>query len=298
MLTMKSLLEPMNSSRISTLESLASCLIQGARRELHMTPKPGLVDRRNCGSHHDLTLALMEASIAIVAEFLQETVRSLIAGEPFECQKQLGIVAEQRLYCELGTNTHKGFIFLSGMLLIARWHANSDNDAQIRDALAQLAVRFFRSAPIVASNGQRVRELYQTQGIIGETALGMPSLFDVALPAFRTAMARYGDSEIASFVVMARLMQCVEDTTTLHRAGPLGLHRLRKDGRRLERLIASGGDHLAYLEALDRDYIRMNMTMGGVADMIGMAFGCLLFARELDEDLTAASPRLHVVAGR
>ncbi|SDI58196.1 triphosphoribosyl-dephospho-CoA synthase [Propionivibrio dicarboxylicus] len=272
----------MNSSRISALERLAAGLVEGARRELMLTPKPGLVDCRNTGSHPDLSLALMEESIDIVADFVAATVASLIRGEPFECQKDLGIVAEQRLYAELGTNTHKGFIFLAGMLLIARWHTDADDETQLRETLSQLSIRFFRTAPVVASNGQRVREAYQAQGIIGETAAGMPALFDVALPAFRAAMRRHGDVERASFAMMARLMQCVEDTTTLHRVGPLGLHRLKKDGQRLERLIADGGDYLSCLEALDHDYIRMNMTMGGVADMIGMSFGVLLACGELD----------------
>ena len=280
---MKSLPKLMNCSRISALDSLAAGLIEGARRELHLTPKPGLVDRSNNGSHPDLSLALMEASIGIVADFLRATVASLVSGEGFECQKELGIRAERRLYDELGTNTHKGFIFLSGMLLIARWHADTDDEQRTREALSQLAIRFFRSAPVVPSNGQRVREQFQLTGIVGETARGLPSLFEVALPAFRAAMRLHGDSETASFVAMARLMQHVEDTTTLHRAGPLGLHRLKKDGGRLERLIADGGDYRGFLEQLDHDYIRMNMTMGGVADMIGMTLGYLVACSELDE---------------
>ncbi len=287
----------MNCSRISALETLAESLRQGARRELYLTPKPGLVDRRNNGAHPDLSLALMDASLDIVADFLVATVRSLVAGEDFDGQKRLGIATEKRIDDQIGTNSHKGFIFLSGMLLIARWHADSDDPRRIRETLAQLAIRFFRTAPVSASHGQRVREKYEAQGIVGETALGLPSLFDVALPAFRAAMLRHGDEETASFAMMARLMQHVEDTTTLHRAGPLGLHRLKKDGRRLERLIADGGDHLGFLEELDRDYIRMNMTMGGVADMIGMSFACLLASGELGEEKNRPSPLRVVAAG-
>lgn len=286
----------MNSSRTSALERLAAGLAEGARRELYLTPKPGLVDRRNNGAHPDLSLALMEASLGIVRDFLEATVRSLVNGEAFECQKQLGILAEQRLYAELGTNTHKGFIFLSGMLLIARWHADGDEEIRIREALSQLAIRFFRTAPLLPSHGQRVREQYQAQGIVGETALGLPALFEVALPAFRRAMSRHGDVDVASFAMMAQLMQTVEDTTTLHRAGPLGLHRLKKDGKRLERLISDGGDYQAFLADLDHDYIRMNMTMGGVADLVGMSFGVLLANGELVvEDVQSFAKPLRAV---
>ena len=67
-------------------------------------------------------------------------------------------------------------------------------------------------------------------------------------------------------------MQCVEDTTTLHRCGPIGLARLRRDGRALADLVASGADPVPRLEAWNRDYQRLGMTMGGVADCMALAF--------------------------
>ena len=48
------------------------------------------------------------------------------------------------------------------------------------------------SAPVTASHGQRVRDKYEVRGIVGEAALGLPSLFEVALPGFRAAMRRKG----------------------------------------------------------------------------------------------------------
>ena len=88
--------------------------------ELDLTPKPGLVDLADSGSHPDLSVATMQRSIGYVSDYLDEIVLSLINDEPFICQKNLGIKAERRLFDNLGTNTHKGFIFLSSMLLIAR----------------------------------------------------------------------------------------------------------------------------------------------------------------------------------
>jgi len=45
-----------------------------------------------------------------------------------------------------------------------------------------------------------------------------------------------GEDLSASFAMLARLMQTVEDTTALHRCGLAGLERIREDGARLERL--------------------------------------------------------------
>ncbi len=252
--------------------------------ELYLTPKPGLVDLADTGSHTDLTVPIMEQSIAYVGDYLEEIVQSLQNGQAFEYQKEIAIRAERRLFDNLGTNTHKGYIFLSGMLLIAQWHAGCSEEANIRQALASLSEKFFMSTVTGAeTHGQRVREKFKAGGIVRESIEGFPSLFDEALPAYRAALKRHGCNTVASFAMMARLMQVVEDTTTLHRAGVEGLARVRRDGRQLERLIAAGEDCVAFLEELNRHYIQMNITIGGVADMLGLAYGMLIAGEEIPD---------------
>lgn len=252
--------------------------------ELYLTPKPGLVDLADSGSHRDLSLGTMERSLAYVADYLDEMVSSLTRGDPFLIQRKIAIQVEQRLLDVLGTNTHKGFIFLSGMLLIARWQAASSNEHAIRSTLSSLAVDFFASGEGKTTNGQQARRRYHAGGIVLEAINGLPSLFEQALPAFRTAIHRHGCFAAASFAMLARLMQTVEDTTTLHRAGPLGLSRVRRDGRQLERVVASGDDPVFYLSELNRSYRRMNITMGGIADMLGLSYGYLIAGGEITQE--------------
>jgi triphosphoribosyl-dephospho-CoA synthase len=217
----------------------------------------------------------MERSIRIVADYLDQIVSSLKKGESFVFQKKIGIRAEQRMREDLGTNTHKGFIFLSGMLLIARWHAGSSDERSIRRALSSLSEGFFGSGGEKATNGQHVRMKYNTGGIVEESINGFPAVFDEALPVFRAVV------KVASFAMLARLMQTVDDTTTLHRAGPPGLARVRRDGHRLAQTIAEGGDYMAYLRELNRSYASMNITIGGIADMLGLAYGLLIASGEI-----------------
>ena len=273
----------MNCSSHSALEKLAQALVSGARMELYLTPKPGLVDLANRGSHPDLSVSVMEQSIGYVADYLAEIVISLHAGEPFEAQKNLAIRAEQRLYDNLGTNTHKGYLFLSGMLLIARHHAGSSDEVAVRKSLSAISETFFRTSGTKHTNGEQARRQFNAGGIVREAIDAYPSLFEEALPAFRSAMKRHGCPKNASFSMMARLMQTVDDTTTLHRAGPQGLERVRQDGRRLERIIANGEAFIPYLEEINRDYIRQNITIGGVADILGLAFAHLIFSGEITE---------------
>lgn len=274
----------MNCLRISELESLAASLVKGATMELHLTPKPGLVDLADSGSHPDLSVPIMEQSIRYVSDYLDDIVRSLANDEPFDYQRNLGIKAEQLLHEKLGTNTHKGFIFLSGMLLIARWNAASPEEASIRMTMSFLADGFFKSSEDKPTNGQQARKKYQAGGIVLEAIKGFPSLFEEALPAYRTAIEQHRELRDAAFAMLSRLMQTVEDTTTLHRAGLIGLSRLKRDGRMLETHIANGDDYLAFLRELNDTYRRMNLTMGGVADMLGLAFGYLIASGEITEN--------------
>jgi triphosphoribosyl-dephospho-CoA synthase len=107
-------------------------------------------------------------------------------------------------------------------------------------------------------------------GVYREALLGLPSVFDAGLPVLAATPDLSGCTR---HHLMAVLMQTVEDTTAVHRCGPAGLARLRSDGATLQRLVDDGGDYLAWLAALNDDYRRLGLTMGGVADCMALCFG-------------------------
>ena len=278
----------MNPLSPSKLKKIAQAFVLGARHELYLTPKPGLVDRVDSGAHADLSFAIMTQSIGIVSDYLEALVLSLISDEPFSCQQQIAIDAESRMMSVLGTNTHKGYIFLAGMLLIACWHAKTLEEALLRKKLAELSASFFQHATEKTTNGSCARKKFNTRGIIAEALEGFPSLFEVALPAFRKCYASSTDYQHSAFYMMAKLMQSVEDTTTLHRGGMSGLRQIREDGDALERIIDQKENYIQYLEEQNRYYIRENLTMGGVADLMGLTFGYLIALGEIDDNLGCA----------
>ena len=55
-------------------------------------------------------------------------------------------------------------------------------------------------------------------------------------------------------------------------AGRKGSSGIRADGLRLERMIESGEYWLPWLAALNDEYRRLNLTMGGVADCLALSF--------------------------
>ena len=273
---------PGGARALGPREALAGHLVEGARRELLLTPKPGLVDREDNGSHPDLSLALMERSLAVVGEAWHGLAASLQRGEPLEAQVALGQAGERRMLEACRTNTHKGALFLGGLLLVARHRlaAGHADLAALRPAVAAAAAELQAARPLPESHGAEARRAHRVGGIVREAEEGLPSLFEVALPAWDDAAAAGLVGEPATFLVLARLMQVVEDTTTLHRGGRAGLAVLRADGAALEARLLAGGDHLGFLRETNRAWRCARLTMGGVADLLGVALGLLAHAGE------------------
>lgn len=269
----------MNSSPPSALERLAGSLARGLRRELFLTPKPGLVDLFDSGSHPDLSLTAMALSIDLLEGYFLEVAEALEGGADLTEMGRLGRRAERAMQQRFGTNTHKGTIFLGGLLLVARKRAGTDRLREMRRAVSLAAGEFFAGKDLARTNGGRARKRFGAGGILGETLAGLPSLFEVALPAYREGLLLpHGGHHQASLLMMARLMRRVEDTTALHRCGPGGLARLGRDGGHLERQVLTGIDPLPLLLRLNGEYCRLNLTMGGVADLIGLAFAWLEYS--------------------
>lgn len=222
----------------------------------------------------------MERSIGLVGAYLRTLGGSLVRDEPLHAQIAIAQRAEQVMLAELGTNTHKGAIFLSGVLLIASYRVGSHDERALRAAVSSVGREIAEVAAPRATHGEAARRRYRVGGILGEVEAGLPSVFEVGVPAFRAAVLRGDDHAAASFSMLARLMQTVEDTTALHRCGSAGLARLRADGACLERLVATGA-HVPFLRERNALYRRMNLTMGGVADLLGAGLGWLAHRGEL-----------------
>lgn len=238
------------------------------------------MDLEDCGSHPDLSLALMERSIALVGACFGELAASVARGEPTPLQVAIARRAELRMVAQLGTNTHKGAIFIGGLLLMALGRSGSDDERALRSAVSCVAREVAAVTAPRGTHGDLARRRFRVAGILGEAEAGLPSVFEVALPAFRAATARGEEITVASFHALARLMQTVEDTTTLHRCGRAGLARLGADGARLEQLLATK-DHVAFLRERNVAYRRLNLTMGGVADLLGATLAWLAYRGEL-----------------
>lgn len=260
----------LRAQRVSP-EHLAWTLHQGALRELALTPKPGLVDRHDNGSHPDLSFSLMMTSADLLPQYYEDLLLRFRKQDSLAGYVQAGRDAERRMVQAIHSNGHKGYIFLSGLTLLATCQCQGRLDG-LRGAIADFASRCFAYLPALDSHGAQVRAKYGLGGIYSEAEKGLPAVFDQGWPAYRAALENGCTPGQAAFHLLAALMQSVEDSTAVRRCGPEGLVRLCRDGQSLQALLGQGRDPEPFLTSLNNEYRQTNLTMGGVADCMALVF--------------------------
>lgn len=270
----------MDSSSDLALSFVAEVLVRGLQAELDLTPKPGLVDLWDSGSHSDLDHTVMSRSISLLANYFRQSVWLLQHGHALERLRDLGVVTERKMVARLGTNTHRGAIFLGGLFISAVHSSDSIDAESVSDAAAANAQRLFSTHCPMDTKGARTRQQYRTGGIVAEAVNGLPSVFKVGVPALEEANTLELDDRLGTFFALARLMRTVEDTTTLRRCGQSGLITLRRDGALLENLLLGAHDPTEFLIRCNDRYRQCRLTMGGVADLLGICISWRLLVEQ------------------
>lgn len=275
-------------------ERIALLAMQSLLDEVNTTPKPGLVDRRNNGSHRDMTLATFAASAEALRPYFAQCVtighetKDLAPAETFLKLRRAGIHAEQTMYQATGgVNTHKGAIFTMGILCgsLGRLWTGDAPIAQTqlllnecaRVAAVSLKEDFSRLDGAPATAGER---LYMTRGITGirgEAAAGLPSVARCALPAFQACLAKGYSRNDAGAVTLLHLIAAVADTNLYHRGGDEGAAWAAKEAAAL-----MAAPTMARIEALDDAFIQRNLSPGGCADLLAVTY--FLSALETERD--------------
>ncbi|MGM9992025.1 MAG: triphosphoribosyl-dephospho-CoA synthase [Candidatus Bruticola sp.] len=105
---------------------IADLALEALLLEVSATPKPGLVDRRNCGAHSDMNFYTFIASaISLRPHFtlMAQAGANSVSSTPqqlFNMIRLLGQSAEKDMFTAAqGANTHKGALFLLGILCAA-----------------------------------------------------------------------------------------------------------------------------------------------------------------------------------
>lgn len=256
--------------------------VRSLYQELALYPKPGLVSFIDNGSHADMDAATFMRSLFALRHYYARICRAGYDGAPFAELKKLGIAAEQRMMAATkGINTHRGAIFALGLLCAAMGRVRALRmtltPAALRTALLlhwgeELAAHTRASGD---SHGLQAAARHAASGAREEGALGLPSVFDVGLPALQATLARRAPMHHARVDAIFALMAHISDTNIYHRGGTDGATTVRNAARQF---LAQGGTASPQwqeraLECHQR-FVAQRLSPGGAADLL--AATCLV----------------------
>lgn len=255
---------------------LAGLVVTALIDEATLAPKPGLVDVRGRGAHHDLDWALMCHSARTLRPAfaaMAEAGATLAEAQPLrERIGRLGRDGEAAmLRATGGVNTHRGAIWALGLLVTAAAQAPmACAPLQVARRAAVLANTPDRHAPHhTGHKGERARLDYGVGGARGQAEAGFPHVTEVALPALWQARAAGVAEDTARLDALLALMSLLDDTCVLARGGPAALDAVQAGAAWV--LDAGGsatpaGRHaLARLEA---ELLARHVSPGGCADLL------------------------------
>lgn len=270
-------------------DQAASAAVRGLLYEVSTTPKPGLVDRNNSGSHRDMNFfTFLDSSASLIPWFREffclgwdhssESDRQI-----FERLRYAGQRAETAMFSATGgINTHKGLVFASAILCgaLGKVHARRELPLPFTDVLQECR-RLGKCSladlhhppnvqPPLPTNGERIFTAYGIRGARGEAAAGFPSAVQIGLPALRKWLSAGFSLNDSAAMALLTLISEVDDTNMVHRGGP-ELAKKRKEQAKILLSAVTKENFKETLYTLDHQYMTENLSPGGCADLLAVS---------------------------
>ena len=248
--------------------------------ELSLSPKPGLVTLIDCGSHDDMDAHTFMRSLFSLRGYFVQIAEAGSGVTDFSVLEQHGIAAEARMLAATGgVNTHRGAIFMLGLLCAAAGAALQEQGGALRatalrdalrrnwgDALGRRSQR-----PPVLPGGIAARR-HGLRSASEEAALAFPVLFETALPALNDALARGLSPRLARLDTLFHIIAVLDDSNLAHRGGLAGLRDAQRAAQEyLDRGGVARPEGLLEAQAMADDFVRRRLSPGGAADTLAAA---------------------------
>jgi triphosphoribosyl-dephospho-CoA synthetase len=204
--------------------------------------------------------------------------------------REQGIEAECAMFAATnGVNTHKGALFLLGVLCYAAGHCAA-NGRLTPQEICSVGARFCGGiTKELGESAGRAFVRYGARGARGEAEDGFPHAL-LAMDAFSRAGAQGATEQDAWLLALMQLIATMEDANVLARCGDEIAQTLRaRAGEIASRFPAGGVNMRDEIRLLDRDCHTWRASPGGAADVLA----CAMFLRSLAEIRTESRETLH-----
>ena len=261
-------------------------------------PKPGLVTPLSRGAHRDMdyrtfvdsAVALLPCYINCVSVGLE--LHALPPEEVLPRLREVGKLGESEMYgATNGVNTHKGAIFLIGLLCAAAGRLHSAEELLVPERVAETAASFvkgiverelrtLRHGLTDCTSGELAYILHRVDGARGEAQRGFPS----ALAALND-LKSFADSPLPFREQLAHVLIAImadnADSNLIARGGVEAMEEVRE---RAKAVLAAGGmltpKGREGIEEMEKILVEKNFSPGGSADILS----CAVFLWLLEND--------------
>ncbi len=265
-------------------EDIGSWAVQSLLWELFTTPKPGLVDCRNNGSHKDMDLFRFGSSVAALAPYFAQCAKIGREGrekpreELFDDLRFLGRQGESKmLRATCGVNTHKGAIFSLGLLCAAAGKLGPSVSPETvckevallcADTLNQELSCLTEGSALTA--GERLYCAHGISGAKGQAIPGFPAVLHTGLPVLKKGLLLGHDFHRAGCAALLAMLIEEPDTCLISRSSSERYASLREElDAFLKKNPYPTPEEMAHLDDL---FIRENLSPGGCADLLALCY--------------------------
>ena len=254
--------------------------------EVSLTPKPGLVDFENCGSHNDMDFQVFLNSTAALSSFWEEFA---VLGINFKKDlkyalpeiREIGLRAEIAMFQSTnGVNTQKGLIFLLGLSVFSSAYI-LQNNGRVSEKNLQKTIKTISCNLIEneldknTTSTTHGTEVFKKYGLKGAGAryqaqFGFPVVFDKVLPFLlinlndKTLLNKTKTDKVLKSALVI-IIKNLDDTNVMYRKGI----------KIAEELKAFADDVIKGKKSysgLCNYCIDKNISPGGAADMLAISF--------------------------
>lgn len=264
---------------------IGEAAILGMLYEVSASPSPGLVSPYSSGVHRDMdffTFMRSSSSIAYAMYLCAQIGMDYQIDEILKNIRCIGIDAEKNmLKATVGVNTHRGFLFLGGLVCAAAGYCvqtsrelNRNNISSICSniciGMVDRELKELKHKEKL-SNGERLYIEHGLTGVRGEAEGGLPTVLEVGLPMYEEGIYYNLPTGEALCHSLMGIMTKVEDTTVVNRCGTEGLAFMRKlAGISVEIGGMKTVEGKEFIHDLDSVFNENNISPGGAADILAI----------------------------
>lgn len=269
-------------------------------REIFTTPKPGLVDLNNQGSHNDMDVGTFLKSSYTIKKYFAKFFRCGFNAKDnlFSILKSIGREAEKEMFKATdGVNTQKGIIFSFALIIAAYGRVLAEADFifsemvtdsacnKVKKWTAGLVKKELNTAVKMAANNNQKTYLYEDlthgqliylkygfSGARGEAESGFENVRKYGLPVLKKHLKSQADWNTASIQTLISLMSEVNDTNILYRSNSDILKKIKEraaDIKKAKGILTEKG-RKEYYNLIK--YMESNsLSPGGSADLLAVS---------------------------